>query len=312
MRFSKDDIKKAMWGDPQCWKELAPVIRKCAASGARRSKAEAHVDDVEQELYLFLMKNYGRLDEDYNIEPYLIETARKISLAYKRKFAFFGTEGEDKRVDGIASLMGQEVASHEEAGTALVSKTDQDMALDYLMGKSSELRRASEQSKADNVNTQSTENGEKKTRKFHRTPEQTALRRIREEAGLTQIDMAARMGLKLPTYQSYEYGRTKSVRQDVMERARKISIKPEYSYIKALYGDQSMRDIALGWAKRMQIEPTGKALSEELNINKSNTSRWLNPNSKVQLTPNELLSYERKVKDIEEFKKSLAERHKKT
>lgn len=129
-----------------------------------------------------------------------------------------------------------------------------------------------------------------------------ALRRLRESAGLTQSEMATRLGLKLPTYQAYEYGHTKTVPKPVMVAAKNLTIDPEFSYAIALYGGRPMRDIALEWARRMGItENISTELAAALGVNKSNTSRWLKKGNTIVLSAEELIKYDRRVSNEERY-----------
>jgi transcriptional regulator with XRE-family HTH domain len=267
---------------------------------------------VEQELLIFLSKHSDRLDDDYNIEPYLIKTAQNIALAYQRKFAFYGTEGEDSRVERAETVAGPE---EEEAGD-LAEVMDQQAALEYLLSQSSALRAIKEDKEAgkpmniQHSNTSNTDRkGEESGQKYIRSAQQDALRNLRLQFGLSQGEMASRLGLKITTYQAYEYARTKGVPDSVMEAARNLSIDPEHSYVMALYGNRPMRDIALEWSKRMGIAPDSPVeLAKALGIDKSNTSRWLDPEKDVRLTAEDLLKYERRVAEEERYFKASQQR----
>jgi transcriptional regulator with XRE-family HTH domain len=311
MKFSRLFIKEALAGNGRNSRELAPIIRKCAVSGANKARAPEHAEDIEQELWLFLSKNTDKLDENYNIEPYLIETARNMALAYKRKFGFFGTEGEDRRSEGMAGLAGQEMSAPEEVEAAMVTSADQHAAMIGLMSQSRAFRNVINQ-KADRkmATTRTTHSGATKTKPAPMRPDQAMLKKLRENAGLTQLTMAQRLGLKLPTYQAYEYGRTKSVPKRVMDAVRELVIDPQYSYVAAMYGDRPMGDIAREWARRMGVAENSPAeLAAALGINKSNTSRWLNPKSNVRLTVEELITYERRVAKEEKYYQNSLKRH---
>ncbi len=312
MKFSAEFLSKAIAGAPQESAVLAPVVRKCAGAGAAKSQAFVHVEDVEQELWLFLMKNASRLDEAYNIEPYLIETARKISLAYNRKFSFYGTDGsEDLRSDGLSDMSGREVNSQAEAMDALAEKTEQEQAMDYLLRNSPALRLAIDKE------TEAEEDPEmrkkvlplKKAREL--SPEQRELRKIRLNLGLSQIEMASKVGCKLPTYQAYEYGKTSSVKQEVMDAARKIKINPKFSYIDQLYRNKSMRVIANEWCARLRIPPDSPTeLGAILNVDKSTCSRWFDKEANVIPPMEKMVTYERRVNEEESWLKARSKARK--
>jgi transcriptional regulator with XRE-family HTH domain len=302
MKFSRAFIKAALAGDKRKCEELKPVIHKCAKAGCSKARVPGHIDDIEQELWIFLDRKVDQLDEQYNIEPYLIQTAYMMARAFNRKFGSFGTDGDDARVEGLAGLSGSEVSSHEEASDSLVVAADQEAAMKALLKSSPALRKASNQEAENTMQTHSTKNS---------PPGVEALRRLRERAGLTQNEMATKLGLKLPTYQAYEYGRTKKgVPKQVMAVAKNLTIDPEYSYAIALYGGRPMRDIAQEWARRMGVNENSPAeIAAALGINKSNTSRWLNKAANVRLSPEELIKYERRVAAEERYFQASQKRH---
>jgi transcriptional regulator with XRE-family HTH domain/DNA-directed RNA polymerase specialized sigma24 family protein len=319
MKFSKEFIAKAVSGSRLEAAALAPVIRKCAAAGASKSKTQAAPDDVEQELWIFLLRNHERLDEEYNIEPYLIDTARNIALSLNRRFAMFGTFGsEDTRPDGLVNMMGGEVSSAEEAISGLIDRTAQQQALDELMRMSPGLRAA-----ANEVEDAPGEDDMlKKKPKAAKTaaksaakpstpgPEHRELRRIRMDNHLTQAEMAAKIGCKLPTYQAYEYGKTETVNPAVMEAARKIKENKDFSYIAQLYKRKTMSQIARAWCDRLKI-PTGNvsALARVVGVDKSTVSRWMKPMSEVEPDMERMATYERRVNAEERWLKQQEARH---
>jgi transcriptional regulator with XRE-family HTH domain len=117
------------------------------------------------------------------------------------------------------------------------------------------------------------------------------LRDIRLKLGLSQVEMAEKLGVKLPTYQSYEYGKTRRVNEDVLMRARQLAADDDYSYVREKFAGKTMDEIARHWAERLGIEPDRVTdLASTIGVNKSTVSRWL-ANSQM---PNvwELIRYE--------------------
>lgn len=312
MRFTAEFLAKAVAGSARESAALFPVLRKCAAAGAAKSKAAPHADDIAQELWLFLKKNSQRLDESYNIEPYLIETARKMSLAYNRKYSFFGTEGtDDKRADGMCNLAGAEVVSHEEATDSLLEATDQDLAMQYLLKESPALRAAAGSASDPEEDPDMLKRAHTLKRKAELSEEQKKLREWRLEGGLSQVEMADRVGIKLSTYQAYEYGKTKSVPIQVMESARNVKANPQFSYVQKLYRNKSMGQVANEWLARLGLPPDSVTeLAQVLNIEKSTVSRWFNPRHDIVPTPETIATHERRINAEERWIKSRDRRHK--
>jgi DNA-binding XRE family transcriptional regulator len=335
MKFTSDFIAKAIAGSRKEAAELAPVIRKCAQAGAAKSGALVHADDIEQELWMFLMENKDRLDDEYNIEPFLIKTAMYKGMTHNRKFEFFGTEGSDEvREIGLANLAGKEVVTSEEAADALIEQTEQQTAMDYLLSQSSTLRAAIAQSEnevvdnrarsaanevvgdgdrelqsADNDDGIEDEEMRKKPRQLkcfkELSPEAKELRRIREDARLSQVEMAARCGIKLSTYQAYEYGKTFNVNEEVLAIARKIKANPDHIKVEEQYARRSMRSIVTEWFDRLSMDVGScTELGKIIGVDRSTISRWLDKQSTIFPSSDSLLTYETRVKQEVEYRKT--------
>jgi DNA-binding transcriptional regulator YiaG len=298
VKFSKEFLDKVVAGSgPEC-REIKPVIHKCAMAGAAKCKAMIHADDIEQELWCFLVKNVARLDSAYNIEPYLIETARNIALSYNRKYAFHGTEGIDEALEiGISDLGGGTVASAEEAIDGMIEGVSQDQAMDYLLQRSASLRCAANQSFDDygEDGMKSAPNNGTTARSRARTiaPDQQELRSIRMKCGFGQFEMAQALGVKLATLQAYEYGKTHTVNEDVMIRARALLKDTDFTYMQALFHGRSMAAIANEWAKRLGVRKGDiSGLARMIGVNKSTVSRWFNTEERSRPNTWELVRYE--------------------
>lgn len=124
-----------------------------------------------------------------------------------------------------------------------------------------------------------------------------AMRSFRAQHGLTQAEMAVRLGIGLPRYLTYENGRTKAIPPLVLAAMRRLEIDPHYSYVNAMYGGRSMREIALDWARRADVRANSPSeLAAVLGVNKSTVSRWLN-SSRPAIRPaaERFLVYERRI-----------------
>lgn len=134
------------------------------------------------------------------------------------------------------------------------------------------------------------------------TDEQKELRSLRAKAGLAQSEMAMRLGVKLATLQSYEYGRTQRVPLEVMVRARCVVGDPNYHAAKALYQDTSITEIASAWMSRLQIKRGRYSdLAAVLSVDRATVSRWFDADPKVHQEPSvsRLAEYERAVRAAE-------------
>lgn len=296
MRFTKEMIAGALAGKPDDSKLIGDAVRRCARAGSAKARAADHADDVEQELWIFLMRNSDRLNEEYNLEPYLIQTARNIALSHARKFNSYGTDGEDTRGDESVGIDGGFLDPSGNSGfDALL---DRQAAMDAIKRKHPGI------GKPTTINRTPKDRTVMKNDRPKLSHDQEELRSLRMSLGLTQTLMSARLGLKLPTYQAYEYGRTKGVPKKVMVEAKKLQADPEYSSTENKYKGMTMREIAQSWSKRIGLGPNNpQKLAMALGINKSSTSRWLNGDSDVKLTTTELVIYERRVELEEAYRK---------
>lgn len=294
MRYTRADVAAVLFKGARN-DDLVKSVKTSAKLGASKARAEVYTDDIEQDIWLFLRDKADTLDEGRNIEPWLIEVARLTGMTYRRKYAMFGTEGEDTRADEAAVPESDTAA---EPG-GYVDEIDREAALASLAQSSAWLRKeirdrtAAMQSQASTKRTGHADD----TAKRVPNKDQKRLRALRMKLGLTQGGMALRLGLKLPTYQAYEYGRTKAVPPQAMKAAEALASDPSYSYVKETYQGRTMAQIAKGWAKEMGVDPNSPAeLASALGINKSSTSRWLRRQTSARLQPEELLIYEDRVR----------------
>lgn len=425
----KVTMDAAFGGDAAASKQLAAVIQRCAGIGASRADATEFADDVGQELWMFTRQHADRFDPQYELEPYLIETAFRTAQAMRRRNLSLGTlRGNDERDDAPpdgeapAGMDGAALQDGSAADGDVVDQVDSAAALNYLLRISPELRgindgsikmsdtgkhsktshappaggddvadmkamvnrqaqsidaltrmfaqlmqaqgqpakpqepapqaasptpapaprettagnlaedpvdyeagrEADAEGRASLVGTGDDDAGETEgaalpseepammaPRKYGRATSEKAalLKTLRQAGGLTQVEMAERLGLKVPTYQSYEYGRS-GIPAHVLEAAKKVSVTPEYTFIRSRYFGKTMTEIAREWCKRLRIAPPSPTrLAHIMMVNKGTASRWLDPTVTVKMTPPELLQYEHRVQAEEEFLKVAAERH---
>ena len=137
-----------------------------------------------------------------------------------------------------------------------------------------------------------------------RTYDPRDLRRIRDSVGLTQDQFAEFLGVNSMTYRDYEYGRTQTLPEGLKASMSRIITDPTTSYIIALYSDRPMHTIANEWAVRMGLPvDSPAALADALGINKSTTSRWLDPSNDVALSFQALKRYDERVVAAESIRK---------
>ncbi len=238
MRFTREFIRQAANGDPSACRTLWPIMERCAMAGAHKAgvnDGDYGADDVAQDLWIFFSANYGRLNPEYNIEPFLIESARMLGMAHVRKFSTFGTGGtpevgDDDRLpserphldpfgdgSGFAEPIDDDILDSERAMTALLRRSPA-LRKAARGGVEDETGRVAEAAPG-TVAGGEAEAVSRKTR-HSLSADHLELRAIRERLAIPQGRMASMVGVKLCTYQVYEYGKAKKVPPRVMEAAR--------------------------------------------------------------------------------------------
>jgi len=122
------------------------------------------------------------------------------------------------------------------------------------------------------------------------------LRDIRMQLGLSQELFCPAENIHTATLQSYEYGRTAIAPQSVMDTAEEI-FKQEKGMIKKNLSndDRSMKAIVDEWADALRIPKDDIAtIAEVIGVSKSTVHRWIHDGMRPR--PRELNGYMRTVK----------------
>jgi transcriptional regulator with XRE-family HTH domain len=123
----------------------------------------------------------------------------------------------------------------------------------------------------------------------------TYLRDLRHRLGLSQADMAARLGLRTATYQSVEYRRGAAVSRRVMDAARRLEAEPTYSYIREYIAGRSMRMIVHQWAADMDVDRNSpRAIATAIGGSIDEVASWL-AGCRHYPSPDRLLAFIRRV-----------------
>jgi transcriptional regulator with XRE-family HTH domain len=107
--------------------------------------------------------------------------------------------------------------------------------------------------------------------------DQRDLRDIRISLGMTKQSFSSALNVKQCTLDSYEYGKTKGVPKDLMDKARKLaSDRGEMmSSSRILFDDKPMSSILGEWAEKLNIPmDNSAALSRLLNTTPTTIRRW--------------------------------------
>lgn len=237
MKFSRAFIRKAVRGDEVCAKAVYQVLRHCAGVACSKQKLLVYADDVANEMWFFLRDNYRRIDPDYNLEPFMIRVAEFVLKAHYRHFGMYGTgglPGEDGDSGFAEDSRESALAEHQESSAPTIeneSSMDTQRAIQDLLTRSASLRRdirVEQEMLLSGVQPAAPRGAAR--RNFTITDEQKRMKDMRVAMKFTQRKMAFLLGIRLCTYQSYEYGRTLSVPPGIMEQMRDLfatSSKPE-------------------------------------------------------------------------------------
>jgi len=242
MRFEKGFVTAAVNGDAKKALILAPIMKRCASIACAKHGRQEYADDVAQELWMFLAKNHRRINEAFNVEPFFLRVCNYIFLALHRRYGMHGTgslPGEsgdfmsDEALDSaLLADNDNEIYEMEEGFSE--SAYDAERAINKLMSKSPALRVGIfHEAQKSMLATPSGAKHDTSSRDVSLSSDQQEIKRLRCTAGMTQRKMAMTLGIRLCTYQSYEYGRTKGVPASIMEQARSLAsthnADPRYS-----------------------------------------------------------------------------------
>lgn len=274
------------------------AVRRSARIGCSKVGAEPIEDDVAQEVFmLFLDKMLDKFDADYNVEPLLIETSRRVALSLMRKNREMSIEDTESLPEAIIN----DINTHNGLEANPVSFLDQQKALQAIKMKFPGA--VSEARKKDMIPP---EGVVKKRERVQRTLSKTCarLREIRLELGKSQEEFAAMLGIPTATLLSYEYGRTPNVPENIMESAESI-YKVEHTVAKRnkAQAERPMREIVNEWAELLGVDPNDfKTIAEIVGVAKSTVHRWVD--EEMRPRPRELNGYIRAVKLVAKRLKS--------
>lgn len=129
------------------------------------------------------------------------------------------------------------------------------------------------------------------------SPLQQELVDIQEKLQFQNDQFAMMLGLNLSTLSSYIYGRTQSVPDDVMEKAREI-YADSAEHVKKMEAkfNRPMSEILEDWQRRLKA-PNLKTIADYLGVTFMSTTRWKNNKTKPSMMA--LVRYETTVVDLE-------------
>lgn len=286
----KIDVKGIRKREPQALEALMSAVRRSARIGCNKAGGESIEDDVAQEVFmLFLDRMIDKFDEDYNAEPLLIETSRRVALSLMRKNReIFLEDTPDLPSDSI-----NDINTHNGLEPNPVSSLDQQKALQTIKMKFPGVIAGEREKEKANAALLV-----KKRKRVQRTLSKSCarLREIRIDLGKSQEDFSSLLGIPTATLLSYEYGRTPNVPESTMERAEEV-YKQEHTVAKRnkAQAERPMREIVAEWANLLNIDPNDfKTIAEIVGVAKSTVHRWVD--GEMRPRPRELNGYIRAVK----------------
>lgn len=142
-----------------------------------------------------------------------------------------------------------------------------------------------------------TPDGQKKQKsRTELSADQQELVNIGNKLGLRNQDYAFALGIGLPRLSSYIYGRTASVPDDVMKKARALFADEPLRVERLKRFDRPMSKILQGWEERLKPK-NDEDLATSLGVTKMTIYRWRNDETKPD--PTALARYEQWIDEYE-------------
>lgn len=301
----KIDVSGIRRRDPSALNALMLAVKRSARIGSNKAGADSIADDVAQEVFMLFLNNLiERFDEEYNVEPLLVETSRRVALSLLRKNREIFMEDTPELPE---DRMG-DINTHNGFDSSPVSFIDQQRAMQALRMKFPGIVVAERQKEKVDAST-----FVKKRAQTERelSPSCARLREIRVSLGLTQESFSSQLGIPNATLLSYEYMRTPNVPGDIMDRAEEIFIQ-ERTVAKRnnALAERSMKEYVAEWAEMLSIDPQDfKTIADIIGVAKSTVHRWME--GEMRPRPRELNGYistvKKTAKRIKAGKKALSE-----
>jgi DNA-binding transcriptional regulator YiaG/DNA-directed RNA polymerase specialized sigma24 family protein len=298
MKLDIEAIKKR---NPAAMADFLYVVKKSARIGCRKVGAESIEDDVVQEVaMLFLSRLIDKFDREYNAEPILIETSRRVALSLIRKNREMLVEDTNELIESQNNV----INLRDDFDFYPVSTLDQQKALQALNMErlSREVVISNDRPPTDNPDYPIVDPASivRKRGKSNKVLSKSCarIREIRTSLELSQEAFSSQLGIPTATLLSYEYGRTPNVPSHIMEKAEEI-FERENSVAKRIksQAERPMSEIIKEWAQMLQIDENDfRTIAEIVGVAKSTIHRW--NDGEMRPRPRELNAYIRAVKIV--------------
>jgi Uncharacterized protein conserved in bacteria len=285
----KLDVAALTRKEPAAVADLLRLCQQCARVGAAKVGAQSFTNDIVQDMMLLVLERFlPAYDGEREVEPFLIEAARRMGLGYQRR------HGREillpEREDGGDPL--HQVAD-DVAATADVAAIEEETNRRAAEARAALIARMRErQSAASGGRANAAKPAAVKTRKPSKTarrrmrgddprlllrqaranrPAVQRLRAIRRKLGLTQEQMAIALGLTPNAIRSLEYG--------LVDGRPDLLLKKAQGLLRAhganFDGTASIQDCMQRWCRMLKVpEHDMLALGQHIGVHRSTLFRW--------------------------------------
>lgn len=196
----------------------------------------------------------------------------------------------------MAEALQRVISGEQKVADSGVFQMEQD-PLVRLVLKNNETTDDDIDSPASSERTSQANGGEKKQKKgTELSADQQELVDIGNKLGLRNQDYAFALGIGLPRLSSYIYGRTASVPDDVMKKARALFADEPLRVERLKRFNRPMSQILKEWEERLKPR-NDEDLATSLGVTKMTIYRWRNDETKPD--PTALARYEQWIDDFE-------------
>lgn len=278
-------------GDSKAMFDLIQVCKKAARIGAKRANSFSFAEDVGQDLVMLVLNKWlDHYNPELDVEPFLVESARRMSLKYRRasdRELHVGLDVTSDSEDGTALTR----ASQDEVDGLATAIDDQLEALsrqarDILVQRLRDRDRASAKPESSATLKAASDGrvgvrddaGESPDRRRAARRERAArssvqeIIQIRKQLRLGQAAMAKGMGVSVEVLRRVESGLVEGDAERLAARARAMLQG---------HGGSSEADVIegeafyLGLCKMLQVQPDNVVLvSKLLGVHRTTIFRW--------------------------------------
>lgn len=292
MKLDADALRR---NDRAALAELMKVCSKCARIGTSKVGALGFADDIAQDMAMVVLEKFlPSYDGEREIEPFLIEMARRMGLSYYRRHSREPAVGE--RPDGA-----DPITNLEDAGliaSAQAEEDEEDRAA--LAARNTLVARMRERAAARNARpAQARKPAPAKSRRRRRVPDSASERlhhvrqlramrpavreliSLRHKMGLTQQQMALELNLTPNAIRSLEYGVVRGNPEALLEKARALAAANASDFD----ASEPAAKLMLRWCRKLGLPADDMSgLSSVVGVHRSTLFRWRTERTQPQVS----------------------------